>query len=189
MPLHVFQSSPTSKGGRYRDSRDAVEVTAMNRFQSSPTSKGGRYHRSGRAGRNFMFQAHLERWALRFDSMYPVMLYEFQSSPTSKGGRYHGLTGPCSGHTSTRVSILAHLERWALPYLENLPNFQTVNISIRRTSCSYRIILIRFVQPHAQTPCEISLFCTREPPGNLQVLPVRAYSTSGPSKSTEVSTP
>ena len=56
------------------------------------------------------------------------------------------------------VSILAHPERWALLYRENLPNFQTVNMPVRRTSFSYGIILIPFVQPHAQTPCEISPF-------------------------------
>jgi hypothetical protein len=57
----MFQSSPTSKGGRYILSLPSR--THRSRFQSSPTSKGGRYLRS----------------LLNVD-----LGIEFQSSPTVK---------------------------------------------------------------------------------------------------------
>jgi len=60
-----FQSSPTSKGGRYNQDKDIEAFRQM--FQSSPTSKGGRY---------------------TVRSSVPSRLDVFQSSPTSKGGRY-----------------------------------------------------------------------------------------------------
>ena len=67
----LFQSSPTSKGGRYRAAQS--RRVRVSQFQSSPTSKGGRY---------------------------PVSLSStdtsqgFQSSPTSKGGRYGHVSSP-----------------------------------------------------------------------------------------------
>ncbi len=84
-------------------------------------------------------------------------LLEFQSSPTPKGGRYAAGIGELRGTSrrfnprpprkvgatfpeyvpspaSSVVSILAHPERWALLQYKNLPNFQTINISIWRTS-------------------------------------------------------
>ena len=56
-------------------------------FQSSPTSKGGRYT-AFNVGVSIL--AHLERWALRQFWVY-LRSKLFQSSPTSKGGRYGGL--------------------------------------------------------------------------------------------------
>ena len=86
----MFQSSPTSKGGRYFGKM--VYGRVAHGFQSSPTSKGGRY-RWGDVNHiptdSVSILAHLERWALPF--------------------RVLG----CS--PATIVSILAHLERWALP--------------------------------------------------------------------------
>ena len=61
----MFQSSPTSKGGRYRD--DWPNLIQDDEFQSSPTSKGGRYclEAAVKAGVNLVsILAHLERWAL-----------------------------------------------------------------------------------------------------------------------------
>ena len=87
--ITLFQSSPTSKGGRYM----AVTVRSVCgfMFQSSPTSKGGRYIILG---------------------SYQLLLQMFQSSPTSKGGRYKLEWAELQG--ADLVSILAHLERWAL---------------------------------------------------------------------------
>ena len=60
----MFQSSPTSKGGRYRWWSGAN--TTRRGFQSSPTSKGGRYdkRRDNRRMSKVSILAHLERWAL-----------------------------------------------------------------------------------------------------------------------------
>ena len=94
-------------------------------FQSSPTSKGGRYDgpvRSMNGSRcvpDVSILAHLERWALRLCILRHervCAILSFQSSPTSKGGRY-GMSPKrhLSCNAPSRVSILAHLERWALP--------------------------------------------------------------------------
>ncbi len=136
-----FQSSPTSKGGRYVHCVAGQNSRLV--FQSSPTSKGGRYvdrcmdrrqrgcfnprpPRKVGATRGALAQhgsvevsilAHLERWALRRLLGRQVFGKEFQSSPTSKGGRYVTVTVPFS--LGRWVSILAHLERWALrPHLK-----------------------------------------------------------------------
>ncbi len=58
----MFQSSPTSKGGRYSGTNELLRMNAM--FQSSPTSKGGRYlEREGARAvrRSVSILAHLER--------------------------------------------------------------------------------------------------------------------------------
>ena len=60
-----FQSSPTSKGGRYTVIAGSTRATHL--FQSSPTSKGGRYAQRIRdeyAKISVSILAHLERWAL-----------------------------------------------------------------------------------------------------------------------------
>ena len=108
----LFQSSPTSKGGRYLPARPEMDLKGM--FQSSPTSKGGRYVTS---------------------TQFHTLQQLFQSSPTSKGGRYEeeplmpwvtnrfnprpprrvGATTPTVLLVDEyHVSILAHLEGWAL---------------------------------------------------------------------------
>ena len=51
--LALFQSSPTSKGGRYTGFLSKTGV--QNQFQSSPTSKGGRYRHAAAA-----FQAAMQ---------------------------------------------------------------------------------------------------------------------------------
>ncbi len=137
--------------------------------------------------------AHPERWALRrcpfacltdqccFNPRPPrkvgatsdhtrlvVDAKEFQSSPTPKGGRYGRVVQ--QRPATIKVSILAHPERWALLYRENLPNFQAVNISIRRTSFSYGIILIHLFNHMLKPLVKSALFRVREPPGFLPVL-------------------
>ena len=111
----VFQSSPTSKGGRYNNGSWCGDNIIQ--FQSSPTSKGGRYGiiNSIQAKRTLVsilahlerwallwytpginwtdvvsILAHLERWALHHPGGTIIILHMFQSSPTSKGGRYSG---------------------------------------------------------------------------------------------------
>ena len=84
-------------------------------FQSSPTSKGGRYdcvNASSARHSLVSILAHLEGWALRLRVHDRVITYWFQSSPTSKGGRYD-VRAPCTD-VCRKVSILAHLEGWAL---------------------------------------------------------------------------
>ena len=105
--------------------------------------------------------------------------YKFQSSPLSQEGRYairveslsksngfnprpsrkRGATPRFRQRARSRlVSILAPLARGALQYYKNLPHFQIVNPSIRRTSLSYLIVPLPFVNPHVQTPHEIRTF-------------------------------
>ncbi len=87
--MDPFQSSPTSKGGRYGAVGHQERRAA--RFQSSPTSKGGRYWtalRRARIAPDVSILAHLERWAL--------------------------LVSASAVPEAIKVSILAHLERWAL---------------------------------------------------------------------------
>ena len=117
-----------------------LDIGKIRQFQSSPTSKGGRYDRVYTVkmvdeSNMVSILAHLERWALRdwptiksADCMFQssptskgsgatrrpgITSRLFQSSPTSKGGRYDegAWPSPCSYRN---VSILAHLERWAL---------------------------------------------------------------------------
>ena len=60
-------------------------------FQSSPTSQGGRYDDSAvlsRPLRVVSILAHLARWALHAVPPLPPPETLFQSSPTSQGGRY-----------------------------------------------------------------------------------------------------
>ncbi len=115
-PLAVrprFQSSPTSKGGRYGLS--SQESISRRLFQSSPTSKGGRYTPQREAGREISFVsilAHLERWALRCCGCSHWLCGRgFNPRPPRKVGAT--LTG-LSHRPAVAVSILAHLERWAL---------------------------------------------------------------------------
>ena len=111
--FELFQSSPTSQGGRYVCWPDNSRRNGA--FQSSPTSQGGRYV-PGKDVTNAPWEvsilAHLARWALRwrvnirtwitscFNPRPPrkvgatrmlcadSRLSTFQSSPTSQGGRY-----------------------------------------------------------------------------------------------------
>ncbi len=111
----LFQSSPTSKGGRYRPN---IAASGMgSRFQSSPTSKGGRY-RKKLLMLNLItcFNPRPPRkvGATLFPRLVQPGIDAFQSSPTSKGGRYFAWCGPPG--SSLAVSILAHLERWALQH-------------------------------------------------------------------------
>ena len=120
-------------------------------FQSSPTPKGGRY--------------------LEGDPDDQGEFHSFNPRPPRKVGATKTLT--CSeGQTVPQqwISILAHPERWALLYRENLPNFQAVNISIRRTSFSYGIILIHLFNHMLKPLVKSALFRVREPPGFLPVL-------------------
>ena len=135
--LHLFQSSPTPKGGRYPVG--TVRVPVLCTFQSSPTPKGGRYD-----GLLALFPdwlkvsilAHPERWALRCARFVVGAEKVFQSSPTRKVGATMGcISYDRQTHSFNprpprkvgatvfefrdecrrRVSILAHPERWALP--------------------------------------------------------------------------
>ena len=133
-----FQSSPHLERWALRCGLLAGRLVIW--FQSSPTSKGGRYSFScwsSSCGSGVSILAHLERWALRRSSqeyeshescfnprpprkvgatvflvgLHPVV-QGFQSSPTSKGGRY--VVQVKNTKVMSLVSILAHLERWAL---------------------------------------------------------------------------
>ena len=111
----MFQSSPTSQGGRYPCAHTPRTTGSL--FQSSPTSQGGRY--SSRITRNAFHTgfnprpprkvgatreasgwtrtpgvsilAHLARWALHETNDWHERATTFQSSPTSQGGRYHAV--------------------------------------------------------------------------------------------------
>ena len=107
-------------------------------FQSSPTSQGGRYDgvdRDFHHALDVSILAHLARWALLWARCVHAKIQKFQSSPTSQGGRYAHQRRECRTHRSfnprpprkvgatlmnrvryliPRVSILAHLARWAL---------------------------------------------------------------------------
>ena len=100
--------------------------------------------------------AHLARWALQCNTNAGT---SGQASFNPRPPRKVGATG-LSGRVVTKesVSILAHLARWALQYYKNLPHFQIVNPSIRRTSLSYLIVPRPFVNPHIQTPYKIRIF-------------------------------
>ena len=106
---------------RFGDPHYAVRSAPTVVFQSSPTSKGGRYHcRSmvhGHASVFTMFQslAHLERWALRAEPWRSTSHWQsrFNPRPPRKVGATTATRKPRTPSVQV-VSILAHLERWAL---------------------------------------------------------------------------
>ncbi len=83
-----FQSSPTSKGGRYIVGLPSSSTS--NCFNPRPPRKVGATDASEDdwTNINVSILAHLERWALLDPIDCPVARTLFQSSPTSKGGRY-----------------------------------------------------------------------------------------------------
>ncbi len=109
----MFQSSPTSQGGRY--CRSTADASTRAGFQSSPTSQGGRYAQKIEQlddHRCFNPRPPRKVGATRSEPRKHSDIPSFQSSPTSQGGRYG-----CrhrGGARRSLVSILAHLARWAL---------------------------------------------------------------------------
>ncbi len=97
----AFQSSPTSKGGRYRWSLNQCGEPPS--FNPRPPRKVGAtsYAHVAIHNSNVSILAHLERWALRLGNLVLVMVRLFQSSPTSKGGRY-----------ATNKSLQSNLQRF-----------------------------------------------------------------------------
>ena len=91
----------------------ANTFTAM--FQSSPTSKGGRYLKvalSPAKSLGVSILAHLERWALQYHKVGDK--YELDVSILAHLERWALPRNAVTPVWSLRVSILAHLERWAL---------------------------------------------------------------------------
>ena len=120
----VFQSSPTSKGGRYHLLQIIIRKNLC--FNPRPPRKVGATFskRSIHYRPKVSILAHLERWALPRPTKVTPIVSQFQSSPTSKGGRYLSHLSNIRQEVHSRtliVSILAHLERWALRPAESSP--------------------------------------------------------------------
>ena len=99
-------------------------------FQSSPTSKGGRYLKPYLVVHDTQVSilAHLERWAL--PNLVFHMRHDLTVSILAHLERW-ALHNPWGGRIlHLIVSILAHLERWALPTQSFEENDQTVGVSI-----------------------------------------------------------
>ena len=117
-----FQSSPTSKGGRYLNGGSCIIDVSIKSFQSFAHLERWALRQRWLLTRRptcdgVSILAHLERWALRLLKLKVACLPRikvFQSSPTSKGGRYDARIRYVKDRQASLVSILAHLERWAL---------------------------------------------------------------------------
>ena len=112
-PEKMFQSSPTSQGGRYLVA--TIYAALVVTFQSSPTSQGGRYTNETLAvlgARCFNPRPPRKVGATSEISGPAVIVPSFNPRPPRKVGATH--IRQCRGECG-RVSILAHLARWALP--------------------------------------------------------------------------
>ena len=115
----LFQSSPTSQGGRYTATPTISPWTPC--FNPRPPRKVGATTClvCVTPSRRVSILAHLARWALPVSAPLSGNGTAFQSSPTSQGGRYPVRKLPDVGHGC--VSILAHLARWALLDVRSTP--------------------------------------------------------------------